>query len=243
MEKKYYRCIILILASTNLPIYAQFKKIWETYMWENQHILVQFVYAENPNIIAKAYDLIYSDLKETVIPPWTTKKVIRAIEDINNKYNYDYLIRTNLSTFWYFDQLLLRLNKLPKVGCLTGRLGYILPPFVVGTGMIISRDISDIVIQNKFKIEQNYTKYVAEDRILSELITNTGIKIIPDNKTVCNIENITEYDPQAINSIIIQAKNSCVDHFRVKNPSCREVLDISILKQLCQTYYNKTPEV
>lgn len=212
-------------------------------MWKNKEVKVLYVYAETPSIAQKPYDLVYSDLKETIVPPWTTRKVIRAIEHINTNFNFDYLIRTNLSTFWDFDKLLIRLNSLPKIGCLTGRLGYLLPPFVVGSDMIISKDIIELILNNKNSIERPYHKYVAEDRILSELITNQGIPIIPDEKAVCNIETITIYDPTTINEIILEAKRNVVDHFRVKNPSCREVLDVSILKQLCETYYNKTPEV
>ena len=173
MEKPYYKAIFLVLASDNDPIYKFFKTVWESYMFENPNIRVFFTYGQGTTFDRKEYDLVYDDLKETYTPPYMTTKVTRAMDHINQNYAYDYLIRTNLSTFWVFDSILKRLDTLPKQRCLAGKIGWIKPEFVTGTSMIISSDLIEPLLENQHLINRTFPKYQAEDRLISNLLTQT----------------------------------------------------------------------
>lgn len=239
MEKPYYKAIILFLASDNNKLYRVFKQLQEAYMDENPLIKCFFVYGANTQFERKEHDLVYDDLKDTVTPPWMTMRVIRAMEYIHNNFTYDYLIRTNLSTFWHFDLLLKRLTELPKTNCLSGRIGVFPPPFVTGTGMIISNDLIPCMIKDRHLVNITYEKYVAEDRMLSEYFTNhCNVSIIPANPPLVFFEGSEPFHKDSALSKIQRAINNNHYHFRLKHKVDRR-FDILIANLLCQTIYNK----
>ena len=235
MAKSYYRAIILILASES-TLYNAFKNIYTEYMSSNSNIKVYFVYAGNVSFVPQEHDLIYQELKECVIQPHPTKKVVRALQYINSVHDYDFLIRTNLSTFWVFDKLLDRLNTLPTTKTISGRIGYLSPRYVVGSDMVVTKDLVDILAYNPAKtyLEHN-GKYIPEDRILSEFFTNhCAAQILDGQDYVQNIENST------LQSLYKDSEeiSSCIDHFRVKNVADRS-LDLKIHEILLNRYYKK----
>ena len=240
MEKPFYKAIILVLASDNDPLYSFFKKVYESYMHENPNIKVFFTYGGGTTFERQTYDLVYDDLKETVMPPDITMKVTRAIEFIDNNFSYDFLIRTNLSTFWDFEKLLQRLETLPKTRCLVGRVNAV-PNSVTGTSMVISSDLIKPMLAHQHLINQKFPKYIAEDRLLSGIITNQlGVEIIQSNRFIQLFEKHTEYNEEEITSIIKQAKTTDVDHYRVKNfRGNRMEIDTQIMRLLLKIYYNK----
>lgn len=237
MEKSYYKAIILVLASES-ELYNQFKEIYKKYKDLEPSIKVYFVYSGQVSFIPEDCDLVYPELKENVLQPHPAKKVVRALEHINAAHNYDYLIRTNLSTFWIFDNLLKRLSILPTSNLLTGRPGHVLPLYVVGSDMIVSKDLIDKLLENKTKVYIPYAgKYIPEDRILSEFFTGEcGVEILADEKHLQLIETWTEFDKFELYCKII--KNTNIDHYRVMNFKNRSV-DIHIHKELLKHYYGK----
>lgn len=234
MEKSYYKGILLVLASES-DLYNSFKETYVKYMFKNPHIKVYFVYAGNTAFSPKEYDLVYTDLKESVIQPHPAKKVIRALEYINSKHSYDFLIRTNLSTFWVLDRLVSRLNSLPTTGTITGRIGYFAPKYVVGSDMIVSKDLVDLLLSSPDKVYLEHTgKYIPEDRILSEFFTlECNAQILDGEKYVQNIER-TSLPTLYTDS---QERSAHIDHFRVKNCDDR-VLDLKIHEILLERYYS-----
>ena len=124
---KKYKAIILVLASEDnervpeslRPFYPYLKKAYESYMFEHPDIKVLFVYGGGTTFERKEHDLVYDHVPETYHPGMLTK-TLYAIEYIHNNFEYDYIIRTNLSQFWIFHRLVNRLDKLPKEKCVTG---------------------------------------------------------------------------------------------------------------------------
>ena len=206
----------------------------------NPNVKVFFVYGKGTTFERKEYDLVYDDVRESVIPPWPTTKVIKAMEYIDANYNYDFLIRTNLSTFWDFDGLLKRLDTLPDKLCLTGRMGYIAPPFVVGTGMIVNRYMITEIVKNAAMVNVTYGKYVAEDRILSEFFSNVMKAPILPSTHIHNIETLETDDIDTILKEIQKGKQAGKDHFRIKNMKDRMLIDTAVAKALCKEYYGKS---
>lgn len=237
MEKSYYKAIILVLASES-ELYNELKEIYKKYKDLEPSIKVYFVYSGQVSFVPEDCDLVYSDLKETVLQPHPAKKVVRALEHINKVHNYDYLIRTNLSTFWVFDRLLKRLNTLPTSNVLTGRPGFVRPLYVVGSDMVVSKDLVDKLLTDKYKAYIPYEgKYIPEDRILSEFFTGEcGVEILADEKHFVAIETWTEFDKLELYCKIF--KNTNADHYRAKNYKNRSV-DIHIHKELLKHYYGK----
>lgn len=235
MVKSYYKAVILVLASES-TLYNAFKNIYTKYMFTNYNIKVYFVYAGNVSFVPQEHDLIYLDLKECVIQPHPAKKVVRALQYINSVHDYDFLVRTNLSTFWVFDKLLDRLNTLPTTKTVTGRIGYFSPKYVVGSDMIVTKDLIDILVDNPTKAYlEHQGRYIPEDRILSEFFTNhCNARILDGQDYVQNIEHSTLESLHTDSEEI----SSRIDHFRVKNVTDRS-LDLKIHEILLNRYYKK----
>jgi hypothetical protein len=240
MTKPYYKAIILVLASHDQPIYRFFKKAWESYLYSDPRIRVFFTYGHNPTLIPKEYDMVYNDIPECFYPGMITKTV-RSLDEIDRDYNYDFLIRTNLSTFWIFDRLLTRLEHLPTNRCLAGRLGAIQPNFITGTSMILSPDCVRYIVEenNFFGKEPPQVKY--EDNLMSRLLTEQmSVSLIDQSQYTSVVEKYLSYDQEAMLKHIEEANKKNQDNYRVKNfRGDRMQIDTEIMKLLCKTYYNK----
>lgn len=66
-------------------------------------------------------------------------KTIQALQVLLNKHHY--VIRTNVSSLWDFE--LLQQLKLPRENLYTGHVIPWQPPFVTGSGMVLSRDAAE----------------------------------------------------------------------------------------------------
>ena len=168
----HYLAIMLVLASddeslanTNWsvpriypewkPMFPYFKRVWEAYHQRHERIKVLYVYGDS-YIEEQPYHLIYRHVRENNYPGMITKTLL-AMQDIDKTYDYDFLIRTNLSTFWDLNRLAIRLETLPKQKCLVGTViekhevlqmcshftvnSFLPEKYVAGYDMVISRDL------------------------------------------------------------------------------------------------------
>ena len=135
----HYKIIFLIISSDTDSVYAQMRELSPKYynLYKNK---IKFFFIENiimeEDIIEKN-DFLYINGSESFIPG-IFQKSIKAIEYINNKYSYDYVIRTNLSTFWHIENLFKLLDNIPKKKFAGG---YTFQGFISGTAIIMSRDV------------------------------------------------------------------------------------------------------
>lgn len=130
MEKEYFPVIILIIASDNNPAYLKSKKILtDNYLLFNDKIRFFYLYCKSEEY-TNEYDLCFSGCKESIYPG-LYYKTAKAVKFLNRYYNYDFLIRTNLSTFWNINNLFNLIKGLPKEKCAIGaysdidKIGYI----------------------------------------------------------------------------------------------------------------------
>lgn len=189
---KKYKAIILVLASEDnervpdslRPFYPVLKKAYESYMFEHPDIKVLFVYGGATSFERKDYDLVYDHVPETYHPGMLTKTLL-AIDHIHKNYEYDYIIRTNLSQFWIFDRLVKRLNLLPKEKCVTGTqitIRYkdsdrIYLQYTAGYDLHISRDLIPCLIDNREEIIKSKSLWNMEDHAICQALElYTGIK-------------------------------------------------------------------
>jgi len=236
-----YKAIVLILASNNLPIYNTFRNIWLQYLDLFSDIKVFFVYG-NTSIASTTNDLIYTDIEE-VYWPGMIQKTIKALEYIDKNYEYEYLLRTNLSTFWDFELLLNRLKSLPDRQCITGTFrrctykGIKSPEYVSGVNLILTRDLIQDIIYDKNLI---ISKDLPEDWSISQYFIDRGIFPKPSIPGAIHfMEKFTIKNRDEILKEIQLAKNMQHDHFRIKNRNRLEI-DSFVMNVLLQEYYGKT---
>jgi hypothetical protein len=240
MVKPSYKAIILILASDNEPIYKFFRQVYMKYLDRNPEVRVFFVYGDGTTFDRQSHDLVYDDLKESLICPWPTTKVIRAMEYIDNNFDYQYLVRTNLSTFWDLDRLVARLEQYPRTGCLTGTTGIFDTP-ITGIAMVLSPDLVKMMVTHQSEINVKFEgKNYSEDYLLSSFITkNNHAQLVPGNQYTKRFESYDTFDPDRVVADIRKARDSGVDNFRIKSKGAdrRMLVDTQVAISLLQEIY------
>ena len=244
MAKPSYKAIILVLASDNNEAYRRFRKIYHAYYESNPEILVLMVYGKSPNLVPNDHDLVYDDIEENYYPGMITK-TIRAIEHIESTYDYEYLVRTNLSTFWVLDRLLGRLNKAPAQECFEGSIrfcsvrgGTSSPNYISGINLILSRDMVRLMLTKKQDMLSWNLK--AEDWALSQSLTDLGYTPKAVVPAAIHHMDIFDHMSERVPKEIDAADRMGRDHFRIKNKGDRAELDIAIANMLLLRYYGKT---
>jgi len=243
MKKPFYKAIMLVLASDNAPIYKELRKVYQAYLHENANIKVFMVYGDGTEFDATQDDLIYPDVAENYYPGMITK-TIKAIQHIDENYDYDFLIRTNISTFWDFDRLLKRLDIQPLENCFTGTIrgckhkGEASPQYISGTNLVLSRDLVVKMISHK---DELLSWDLPEDWAMSKLFIDSGLKpraSLPG--AIHFMEQFKSVDEQPILSEIEIARKMNHDNFRIKNNHDRLNIDVAVAKILLREYYGKT---
>ena len=111
-----------------------YEKMKKTYDFEYFYV----EYKENLlNEVEEKDDFMYIKGKEEFKKIYD--KTNKALNYINKKYAYDYLVRTNISSFWNIHNLYKMAATFPTEKCLTGV--YICNHFITGTGIIMSNDV------------------------------------------------------------------------------------------------------
>lgn len=196
------KVLILILSSPGInDIYTLHKDIWEQYMNSNPDIDCYFMeyksdeVPENESIVVKGNTIYIRGVES--LHPGCFNKTIDCFDffrknkdnnkvDTNNKplkslYDYDYIIRTNLSSLWNFNALIKHLETLPKNGTYSGFRGYHDNiTFASGAGMVMTPDIVELVITHR-KIAESYD--YMDDVIIALILSKFNISSIPAKRT------------------------------------------------------------
>jgi hypothetical protein len=192
----------------------------------------------------------YESLQEGVL-----YKSLIAIQILHS--DYDYILRTNMSSFYIFEKLLPIINSLPKIKCYAGvpltydnlkdTIGII--NYVSGAGFIISNDIAKLISThikdyNVTKIYNNLIRW--DDVCIGHFLSFFKIVITPltrlDTEYYTGVLGPIGRDSNflnisTINEIIEDVNKKNIYHIRTRNKGTIE-LDGEIYKQLTKYYYN-----
>ena len=153
----HYEIIFLIISSNNEDVYSEMRKL-SPYYYNLYADKIKYLFIENKadiDVIIEKDNYLYIPGFESFIPGIYTK-TIKAMEYITNTYSFDYVIRTNLSTFWNMPNLLTYLSTAPKTSLASS---YSFQGFLSGTTIILSRDVCIIVYS-----QPNYVN-ISDDKI------------------------------------------------------------------------------
>jgi hypothetical protein len=209
------------------------KRLTRMYMCKYSYNINFFFVESDPNI-RPDMEIIGNDIfiknKETYIPGIFIK-TIKALKYINDNYNYDYLIRTNVSSFFNIENMLKYLSNLPKEKYAIG-FTLNLPKygnFLHGTSTIITKDISHYLYQyyNNFDLK-------IEDDVLISLILksqNITLNVLDESQIQFLIDdNYDESKPKFL-------EHDNILYYRIKNNKDRNI-DIMYFKFLLNKIYN-----
>ena len=149
------RILILIISSENLPVYKKEKALWRTYMISHPEIDAYFI--ESRVDVSTTYmenQTIYTHGEESY--EQLIHKTLDALQFCMST-QYDYIIRTNLSTVWDFNTLYTYLQNCPKEQFYSGQYGPYYNKqtlaywfhFVGGMGIIMSKDVATLLLENR----------------------------------------------------------------------------------------------
>jgi hypothetical protein len=151
------------------------------------------------------------------------EKTVKAVEYMSKTYSYDYIIRTNISSFWNIPKLF-TLSFSPT-HCLTGVLTF--NQFISGTGIIMSHDMCNILVK-----EGPYICYEADDVFISlKLMYYAPINALDESM----MYYLTD-DEQNVHHVIPEDKSNIL-YFRIKNAQNRQ-RDVELFKILLRDMYD-----
>jgi hypothetical protein len=224
------RILVLILASDTDPVYCAFQIMWRQYMNLNPNIRAYF-YKGHPDITQPAFLSDDNTLLIKIHDNFETcyEKTLRAFEYFSGDLDkYDFVFRTNLSSFVYFPHYLEFCKSLPKTNCCAAFIGTRSEDglkFPAGAGFTLSPDIIKRLLAERPQLE------IQDDVTIGRALQKWGIPIL----NAPRIDILTEEMFQILNTINNQNKN--VFHFRLKNVEGKRELDISSYLKLLKLYY------
>ena len=185
-------------------------------------------------------------------------KTVAAMETIHSRnYTYDFLVRTNIGTFWDLDALLQHLDELPTSLCYSGHGPHDGGTYLSGVDTIVNRDM--VVAMTDSKGNLSYHD-VAEDKAMGLFFHGVmGAPFLPArifflggasgegiafqsadagpirDEILLGMQPILEKGKFQQTAPAYAAR---ADHYRVKNAKDRDTLDIACYVQLCAMIYN-----
>jgi hypothetical protein len=171
----------------------------------------------------------YKDTFENIL-----RKTIDGLKYINNNFEYEYVLRTNLSTFLILDNLLKILDKLSNnkevyagYKIINHKDNY---AFISGTSIIYSyNSVKNNILMNYNKLNM---KCYSDDSELSILYRKN---IIDLNNNILNIIKYINFEDINIDKIINNINKNNIYSIRIKN--INRNVDIKLLKDLFKNFY------
>lgn len=233
------KILVLIVASDEVPVYLELQKIWRAYMHlDPEHVEAYFIKA-NPDLATSCEvegDIIWAKVPHGLNPGMTMKTLLAMELMLPRLKEFDYVVRTNLSSFFVFPKLFNFLDTLPKYGCycahIDGDPRYFITTWGCGAGIIFSPDIVELLSSEKETILSDpNVQYFNDDLVIYAFLQSMKIKLIPAMRHDILTKDIWDHYKEWI------PENAF--HFRVKNPHAdlRITEDIYIHRELLKMFY------
>jgi len=173
---EHYEIIIMVLGCNNEPFITieneGIRKTWINNCPPNVKII--FYYGDS-NQSMMINDKLYLPVIETMEN--IGYKTIEALKFIKNKFSFDYIFRTNISSYVDINLLLEFIKEKPKEkyynGIIVNHQGIILSS---GAGYFLTPDLVDLIITNETMWDHSYIDDVA----LGLFLKNFGISPVGD---------------------------------------------------------------
>lgn len=224
------KILILVLSCDSNPLYRELantiKNTWGNHKSEDVTIIyysykdnIPDTYIEKSLIGTNNYDLYLKGVEKF---DSIGKKTIDCFKYIlKNNYEFDYIFRTNLSSYINIKEMLLFMKNKQKsnyCSAIIGKYGEIKYPS--GCGYFLSNDLVNLVVNNEHLLKHQYIDDVA----LGDLLMQLNIPIQNDAKRIDIIDESLHY--------LVDTKNY---HYRCKHEKNRK-LDKYILEILNSKY-------
>ena len=204
-------CLLIIYSSSKEYFFMKciLEKFYNTYINDDFHFYFTQFRESQIDDVELEDRTIYIKGQETHLN--ILKKTVKSFELINKTHDYDFCIRTNISTIVDINNLNKFLNSIPKTNIYCGGCVYLIDRldipfgvvdksffgklFVQGTSIILSKDIVQSMCNKKDKINYNIIDDVSIGLFIEEYHNN----ILADSKKNNAKFNFTgQYDLNAV---------------------------------------------
>lgn len=233
---------LLLLIHSPSPIYDKMFSIQQQYVHSFDEIDTIFVVMRETqmNLVEQENDIIYVKGKEHVLN--VLYKTITALEYIFQKNEYDFIIRSNISTIIHIPKLIQYLHTIPTTGIYTGsqflNLQWLDPRvgihntslfgtiFASGISITLSNDTVKYLINNKDKLRHD----IVDDVSIGLLFQTYNPTILNEGK---------QYISSDLYTNTITSKNTNInDYIFFRNKSSNRIVDIQIMDLIVKKLYS-----
>lgn len=227
MDNKKKVNIVMVVISSCSPIYNKLIEVYWlpliNYIRCNEipiKIILLFGKDQKINDLSIPSENIFiSDVNDSLVPG-ILFKTIQCFVDVENKYNYKHIIRTNLSSFFIIHNLLEIQKRLDNSRIYAGVIGdHHGINFCSGACFWITKDVLKTLVHSDIKKVQNLPDDVAISILLKQY----------DKKYMPRYDITTNKDIENKKLLIYQIINDNHYHIRIKNERNRN-LDIKYFK-------------
>ncbi len=184
------KLLVLIIASDNHPAFLELQEIWKSYMNLYPESITAYFIKGDPLLdepYRKSGNVLYTKTQDNY-KPGILKKTILSLEAMGKELDqYDFILRTNLSSVYDFPKVMKFLEAMPSERCYAARPllpSYEVPseyskiPFGWGAGFFISPDLAHLIINEKEKLFARINE-IPDDVLIGALFYEHKLNIIP----------------------------------------------------------------
>jgi hypothetical protein len=219
--------ILVLILTSDSEIYNVYQQLWASYMNLDPNIRCYF-YKADPTLdvpIRKIGNNIIVRMEES----WSTlyKKTVEVFKYLHDTFdNYDFVLRTNMSSFYRFNKYLEACEQFPKENFCTGVVGlHDGQRFPSGCGFTVSTDVARLIAQCPIDTDLN------DDVAIGKVLTTNNIPIVNTSRYNIKIG-------ETVDDIVTDEY-----HFRVNtaNEGGDRWDDLKTYKKLIKKYYPELP--
>jgi hypothetical protein len=218
------KIIVLIIDSDTESVYAYNRAVWRSYRASDPDIQAFFIRMDEsaPEEGELRGDTLFFKGKEGFIPA-ILQKTICAFTYASAHLEFDYILRTNLSSFYRLSTFKNAVDTLPRDRCYAGVIGHCNNThYASGAGFVMSKDMVHTLIENKHRLPY----HIIDDVAIGSLMTSLGYAPLAlARHDLCG----NQLPPFEIPSHMY--------HFRVKNEGNRLFYDRACMKYLLEQSY------
>ena len=217
------KILILIISSNGFP-YDEYKQLWREYMNLDDEIDSYFIESKDVEKSCIEDDIIYIKAVESYEKIFYKTQEALKLFDLKT---YDYIFRTNLSSFIVFSKYKQWLKTLSKENVYNGSIcWYTRYIYASGCGFTITPDVAQMIID--YDEESQLSKFI-DDVTIGKICMMNNVKITsaPLN---CIFPNTFQYETNQFDEY------ECAFHFRTKMGGDRKE-DVKLFKELLEMYY------
>lgn len=219
--------VVILVLSKEDNIYNNLeqtiRKTWGDYHSNNISIYYYYGDAQNFRVID---DKIYTKNKESLHN--IGYKTIDSLEYIYDNLEFDYIYRTNSSSYVNINNMVNFLKEKPLNNFYCAKVNIEVNgiKFGSGSGYFISKDIVKFIIENKNKWNHN----LMDDVSLGNLLLNNGFKLTPSIRL--DIDSIIDNKPYYNNKQVDISNLNNNFHFRCKSKDSSRNMDVKIMNYI-----------